>query len=155
MAWSGHTCSIVLWCTVEPLSKGQFGMTLFVLCREVVFERFKCIRTIGRKCFVTSSHVLCREVYCTVSIFGRVHYQNHCLEVCVYLPVLSILCTVHAYVCTHIISSHWQSLFIFFSPFRGADLLEQAMRADNTKAKRRLAYHNLVRFIQRTDMLLI
>jgi hypothetical protein len=39
----------------------------------------KGIGTTGRNYFGTSSCVLCREVYCTVSLFGRVHYQRfHC-----------------------------------------------------------------------------
>ena len=39
----------------------------------------KGIGTTGRNYFGTSSCVLCREVYCTVSLFGRVHYQMfHC-----------------------------------------------------------------------------
>ena len=41
----------------------------------------KCIRTIGKTYFGTSSLVLCREVYGTVSLLGRVHYQRfHCMH---------------------------------------------------------------------------
>ena len=37
------------------------------------------------------SHVLCREVYCTVSLFGRVHYRRlHCMPTCV--PNTIMLC---------------------------------------------------------------
>ena len=67
--------------TVEPPSKGHFGTTLFVLCKEVIlFGRFKMYKTIGKMYSWTSSLVLCREVYCTVSLFGRIHYRRfHCI----------------------------------------------------------------------------
>ena len=34
------------------------------------------MKTIGRNYFGTSNHVLCREVYCTVYLFGRAHYSR-------------------------------------------------------------------------------
>ena len=41
----------------------------------------KCIRTIGKTYFGTSSLVLCREDYC-VSLLGRVHYRRfHCISI--------------------------------------------------------------------------
>ena len=45
----------------------------------------KCIRTIGKVYFGTSSLILYREVYYSVSLFGRVHYnqtwlESHCLQ---------------------------------------------------------------------------
>ena len=73
--------------TVEPPNKGHFRLTkIQLICREVfLFGRFKmyCRNYTG-----TVSRALCREVYCTVSLFGRVHYQRFspaivCLEVCV------------------------------------------------------------------------
>ena len=39
---------------------------------------------------VTVSRVLCREVYYTVSFFGRVHYQ---LEVLLYVYIRTYVCT--------------------------------------------------------------
>ena len=38
----------------------------------------------------TVSRVLCREVYYTVSLFGRVHYQ---LEVLLYVYIRTYVCT--------------------------------------------------------------
>ena len=46
--------------TVEPLSKGHFGISHFVLCREVVlFSEVKNILMIGKG---AQKSVLCREV---------------------------------------------------------------------------------------------
>ena len=43
------------------------------------FRGSKCIRAIGRTIFGTSTCVLCREVYYTVSLSRRVHYRRfHC-----------------------------------------------------------------------------
>ena len=53
--------------TVEPLNKGHFGTALFFVRRLSSLEGAKCIKTIGRMYFGTSSCVLCREAYCTVS----------------------------------------------------------------------------------------
>jgi TPR repeat protein len=55
------------------------------------------------------------------------------------------------YVCTSVELFHQAKKLLtaeqsYSEKKRGADLLEQAMRADNTKAKRRLAYHNLLGF---------
>ena len=51
-----------------------------ILCREVfLFGRFKMYY---RNCTGTVSHVLCREVYSSMSLFGRVHYRRfHCIYV--------------------------------------------------------------------------
>ena len=87
--------------TVEPPNKGHIGEYKFS-CFLLVIERLssfrvsQCIKTMGNIIYGTSSSVLCREVYCTVSlligtlynkplysgtseIFQRVHYQRfHC-----------------------------------------------------------------------------
>ena len=45
-----------------------------------LFGGSKCIRTIGKQNFGTSTCVLCREVYYIVSLSRRVHYQRfHCI----------------------------------------------------------------------------
>ena len=66
---------------VESPNKGHFRKARFLFWKEAVLwlRETKYIRTIGRKYFGTSSCVLCREVDCTVSLFGRVHYRrSHC-----------------------------------------------------------------------------
>ena len=73
-------------CTVEPPNKGHFEgqQNPATYIRNLFFvERFSPLG--GSKCTYdrnetrTTSRVLCREVYYTVSIFGRVHYQRfHC-----------------------------------------------------------------------------
>ena len=70
---------------MEPLNKGHLGTALFVLCKEVVlFGRLNVLKLLGlRIYFGTSSLVLRRVVYCTVSLFGRVHYQRFLCTPCV------------------------------------------------------------------------
>ena len=56
--------------TVGPPNKGHFGDNMN--SADLFFvERFKMYCT---NCTGAVSPVLCREVYFTVSIFGRVHY---------------------------------------------------------------------------------
>ena len=77
-------------CTVGPLNKGHFwndvnfGYFCSLYTEVCLFCRIKmyCWNYTG-----TISCVLCREVYCTVSLFGRVHYQRfHCIMfICAYV----------------------------------------------------------------------
>jgi hypothetical protein len=70
-------------------------------------------KTIRRMYFETASHVLCREVYYTVSLYRRVHYQRfHCSQLCtvrviktrkeyVINPVVTIQCLLYLMVNRH------------------------------------------------------
>ena len=65
---------------VEPLNKGHIGYinsaVLSVIERLSSFRGSQCI---GNVIFGTSSSVLCRNVYYTVSLFWRVHCRKfHC-----------------------------------------------------------------------------
>ena len=53
---------------VKHPNKGHFERALF--------GRFKMHWNYREESFGTSSFVLCKEVYCTVSSFGAVHYQR-------------------------------------------------------------------------------
>lgn len=69
---------------VDPLNKGHVGDSINSVVFSFIerlssFRGSQCNKTIGKVIFGTLSNVLCREVYCTVSLFQRVHYQRfHC-----------------------------------------------------------------------------
>ena len=70
--------------TVEPPNKGHVGDNNYKFsCFVLYIERlssFRGTKTIGHVIFGTLNSVLCREVYYTVSLFRRVHYQRfHCM----------------------------------------------------------------------------
>ena len=67
----------------------------------------ECIRTIGRKYFVTSSCVLCREVYCTVS-FDETNVSS------VYMKQVNYFTITNAYLITidHNCPIQWPALSI-------------------------------------------
>ena len=80
------TVSYIMY-TVEPPNKGHVGDNInlavlsFSIERLFSFRGSKCTKTIGHIIFGTSNSVLCREVYYTVSLFWRVHYQRfHCIH---------------------------------------------------------------------------
>ena len=72
--------------TVEPPNKGHVGdninsAVLSFIERLSSFRGSKSTKTIGHVIFGTSYSVLCREVYYTVSLFRRIHYQRfHCIH---------------------------------------------------------------------------
>ena len=62
-------------CTVKTLNKGHFRTDSFVLCKEVVFGRFKCTGTIGKK-YLRPQAVSFVEM---LSLFQIIHNQRfHC-----------------------------------------------------------------------------
>ena len=67
--------------TVEPPNERHIGdninsAVLSFIERLSSFRGSQCIKTIGHVIFGTLSSALCREVYYTVSLFWRVHYQR-------------------------------------------------------------------------------
>ena len=69
--------SLVLVIVYSETSKNTLGELFLSFVRRLSsLGGAKCTRTIGRKYFVTSSHVFCRDVYYTVSLFGRVHHRR-------------------------------------------------------------------------------
>ena len=73
--------------TVEPPNKGHVGDNInsesAVLSFIERLSSFRGTKPIGHVIFGTLNSVLCREVYYTVSLFRRVHYQRfHCI-ICV------------------------------------------------------------------------
>ena len=75
------------------------------------FGGSKCIRTIGKQIFGTLNCVLCREVYYTVSLSRRVHYQRfHCM----YIESVNVQLHVW-YMYIHNLKDHLkQSLIVWF-----------------------------------------
>ena len=80
--WIAFTLMLSL--CLEPLNEGDFNLagttqiqliSSFEFYADVfLFERCKMHVRYCRKYTGTASHVLCREVYYTVSLFRRVHY---------------------------------------------------------------------------------
>ena len=69
------------WSTVELPNKGHLGDNINSAVAPFVerwssFGGSKCIKTVGNQIFGTSTCVLCREIYCIVSLSRRVHYRS-------------------------------------------------------------------------------
>ena len=86
MVSTHHTVKLVNpLSTVEPPNKGHVGdninsAVLSFIERLSSFRGSKCTKTMGRVIFLDLEQCPCREVYYTVSLFRRVHYQRcHCI----------------------------------------------------------------------------
>ena len=86
----------IVCCTVKTPNEGHLeydiNISYFVLCREVF--HFGSLKMYCRNYTGTISHVLCREVYYTVSSFGRVHYQR-CTVTSYRHPYIQYILNVH------------------------------------------------------------